>query len=814
MAIRVKNTTAFDPRSISDCVLWLDSTDTSRMTLSGSSIRSIRDKTTGKVFTASATQPTLSSTAYSGLYPIRFNGASFLLNASFSYTLNNRSAFIVCGETAGGNNNGYLSFAISGTDYNQTNAIAFESGHKPFGQYFQIVASGLTASPTGPLNTPTPFAVYNDTFGSGAENLYSNGTLIKSATTATTYTNSTGLYLGARMVGGSVSNYLTGVIAEVILYNRAVTTSERQQIEGYLAWKWGLLSSLPKDHPSVVNTAIPFSYPTAPVRTKKTSFPTFDPRTISGCQMWLDGNDPNGTGVQPAIGSAIATWSDKSGLGRNLTQSTAGNRPVFANVNNRGMINFVRANNNYLINTSFTRLYSNFTLFLVIQRGAIADNARIFVAINPSYTDDWNSTSGFSFTTAIELASAGSGTIASDSGNLNLTIYTLSTNNNSASLYKNGATSTFLTRSMGQTGNSIGIVLGAGTASGGVRTSQEVFNGYMAEIILFQNPLSLAQQQQVEGYLAWKWGTQTSLSASHPNITYPVNPFQLSVPIRASSVKIPTVSRFTYTGSLQTFIVPPLVTSITVHLWGAGGGGSYNKGGAGAYLSGALTVIPGETLSILVGQGGRTIPSASAGGGTTSAYGGGGAVNSGGNANGYGNAGGGGRSAIQRGGSDVVTVGAGGGAGGGWGFGYNNLSGGAGSYNGSGTDGNGFSTTYSGKGGTLTGGGAGGVGGTAGSLNQGGSGDPWSGGGGSGYYGGGGASDNGAWGNGGGGGGSSYTANLKNISGENSSDRNAAPGTSSPYYVSGVAIGGYTGSQNSPQNGGNGLVVLVYTKFI
>jgi len=36
---------------------------------------------------------------------------------------------------------------------------------------------------------------------------------------------------------------------EIILFKELLSTSRRQQVEGYLAWKWGLQKSLPSDHP-------------------------------------------------------------------------------------------------------------------------------------------------------------------------------------------------------------------------------------------------------------------------------------------------------------------------------------------------------------------------------------------------------------------------------------------------------------------------------------------------------------------------------------------------------------------------------------
>ena len=60
-------------------------------------------------------------------------------------------------------------------------------------------------------------------------------------------------------------------------------------------------------------------------------------------------------------------------------------------------------------------------------------------------------------------------------------------------------------------------------------------------------------------------------------------------------------------GSDQSWTVPAGVTSITVKLWGAGGGGSAGHkgmGGHGGFTKGTLAVNPGDTLKLIVGHGG------------------------------------------------------------------------------------------------------------------------------------------------------------------------------------------------------------------
>ena len=76
-------------------------------------------------------------------------------------------------------------------------------------------------------------------------------------------------------------------------------------------------------------------------------------------------------------------------------------------------------------------------------------------------------------------------------------------------------------------------------------------------------------------------------------------------------------------GSVQSFVVPPGVTSLSIDASGAEGGGGV--GGLGAQIQGDFTVTPGETLSIIVGQQGQTTaqpgyPFAGGGGGASFVY--------------------------------------------------------------------------------------------------------------------------------------------------------------------------------------------------
>jgi hypothetical protein len=58
--------------------------------------------------------------------------------------------------------------------------------------------------------------------------------------------NSDVLDIGSRAVGAGA---MTGDIAEVLVGGATLTSSDRQKLEGYLAWKWGLEDNLPSAHP-------------------------------------------------------------------------------------------------------------------------------------------------------------------------------------------------------------------------------------------------------------------------------------------------------------------------------------------------------------------------------------------------------------------------------------------------------------------------------------------------------------------------------------------------------------------------------------
>ena len=786
--------TQFKPTSIAGCALWLDAADLTTITQSGGAVSQWNDKSgngNNAVQATSANQPISGTITQNGLNVLNLTGKTMTYP---TISLTTMTVFCVYRQ---------LDF----TSYRQplsVGAFAFFYAH---GGTVGIGRLGATDEASADWSTyglnTSAYTIYGGTVsisGSTTTNLYFNGTNAASNTV-----NSSGGVVRYEIGRSELIN--SGYIAEIILYNTVLTATQRQSVESYLAQKWGLTATLPN-----------FS----------------NPLSIAGCQLWLDAADSTTfTGTSP-----ITAWRDKSGNGRNTT-SYVGTPALTTNaINGVQAINF---NGSSSFTGSIPGSGNAYTIFFV----GTFNSSTIMYSGMLCFGSSGNSDNNVGITNTFLNSSSMYSTVndrnsAFTTNNLSIPfIYSLVIDGTFLNSFVNGTQQTPTNIAQSTSFVFTNYVVGnrAGTNAGG----SYFLNGFVGEIVFYINALTTTQRQQVEGYLGAKWGLQSSLPLTHPyytgsslhsHFTNPAgrNPIVAAlIPTIPKSVSAysPTtysiITTFTYTGANQTFTVPASTYPpiVTVYMWGAGGGGTTgtsrptNYGGAGAYLQGTLLVTPGETLTVIVGQGGSAITVNGAAAAAT--YGGGGGVPSGGNSTQ--NSSGGGRSAIQRSSADIVTAGAGGGSGmtntGANPAGYT-LAGGAAAWTGTAAAGDypPGSSTYAGKGGTPSAGGASGATygdgnttnvGTSGSLYTGGTAGLYGGGGGGGYYGGGGGNGgDGGYGRGGGGG-SSYTAFLTNATGSNSTNGYSAPNTSSSYYQSGAGAGGTTGV------GGNGLIVMTYS---
>ena len=248
----------------------------------------------------------------------------------------------------------------------------------------------------------------------------------------------------------------------------------------------------------------------------------FVPTQISGCQLWLDAADSSTmTGTSP-----ITAWRDKSGNGNN---GTASGSPVLL------------ANS---INTSYPSVYfdgaSSFagstvnsgptlTAFCILQTtdSNLNTNGRLISLSTPGQNDYANVQQCIPFdqfnNAQINTNRGNTGTpqvVYNVPVGTSALVATIFDGNTSNIFYANGslyvtATAASWNQNFSITTYCIGNAINPNTAW---------YKGRIGEIILFSTALSLQQQQQVEGYLAWKWGLQGKLPPTHPYKSFPTPP--------------------------------------------------------------------------------------------------------------------------------------------------------------------------------------------------------------------------------------------------------------------------------------------------
>lgn len=76
-----------------------------------------------------------------------------------------------------------------------------------------------------------------------------NGDTVISTAVTLRDTMEPNIILGASSSGTTPFAYYPGNIAEIIIFNSFIDDDTRRKVEGYLAWKWGLVGNLPAGHP-------------------------------------------------------------------------------------------------------------------------------------------------------------------------------------------------------------------------------------------------------------------------------------------------------------------------------------------------------------------------------------------------------------------------------------------------------------------------------------------------------------------------------------------------------------------------------------
>jgi len=245
--------------------------------------------------------------------------------------------------------------------------------------------------------------------------------------------------------------------------------------------------------------------------------PSFIPTAIPGCQLWLDGSDTNSITLS---GSNVTQWRDKSGNGYHMN-TLAGSSSIYWSGTPEYPIIGTSINENTTLRFSpqaglkqSTTLDGVKNLFWVgrILAPTGSGIAANYFLLGHDTSFDW---AGTNYNNGV------------DNRILNLDYTAVGIKNASpTSLFTtdaNAITNTAFQNVFKPTAPNVSLLSAAGitgsTKYQGVCYDRDAHIGWcgdLAEVITFSTDLTTTNREKVEGYLAHKWGLQSTLPANHP----------------------------------------------------------------------------------------------------------------------------------------------------------------------------------------------------------------------------------------------------------------------------------------------------------
>ena len=240
---------AFAPTAISGLTAWFDPSQVAGVG-GGAGINYLRDwsgNNNGLYQANVAKQPVFVGSGINKLGSIGFNGTNDIIsnNTSLSKSLFNESTVLIVSNQSNATQASSLLWTGPYQSNPRWDLRLSESGTTHFD--FNIAKGRLSYknNPVGPNLWTAQASVSKRT-----QILHKNGSLVGSVVPAAgTVAGNYPVELGGTANGQALSYQYSGLIGEVLIYNRALSVAETAEAEGYLACKWGLQASLPATHP-------------------------------------------------------------------------------------------------------------------------------------------------------------------------------------------------------------------------------------------------------------------------------------------------------------------------------------------------------------------------------------------------------------------------------------------------------------------------------------------------------------------------------------------------------------------------------------
>lgn len=480
----------------------------------------------------SGLQPTLVSNSMNGKPAIHFDASNDYLQGGAALDLRNSaySIFVVGKRTAGDGN--YLTMLSSECYRFQSNNTKYKNGGT-------LSYSGATV--------PSLYAVTRSSAGTVA--VYRNGVQLASGSMITGSTTCSNFRIGGDGLSG-IGGFdgFNGDIAEVLVYNSELSTTNRQAVESYLMSQYGL--ELP----------------------------------ASGLVLRLQAD----SGVVTS-GAAVTAWNDTSGAGNSVSQGTAGNQPTLvasSGINGKPAVRFDGSSDHLQGPAALDLRSSPYSIFLVAK--PVAGDGNYFTMLssqcfrfannNLKYKNGGTLSYGGTLAATLQVVTRNSaGTVTVTRNGVQLASGTMTTGSTICSNFRIG-------------GDGLSLIGGF-----------DGYNGDIAEVLVYNQELPAGDRQTVENYLNSKYAL-TSNSAPAININSPTPATTYTAPasitINATATDTDgTISKvdFYYNGSNLIGTDSAYPYSVT---WSNVAAGTYTLTAKATDNSGGVTTSAGVSITV------------------------------------------------------------------------------------------------------------------------------------------------------------------------------------------------------------------------
>jgi hypothetical protein len=484
----ITTTSSILPTSIPNCQLWFDAADNATLTFGQLTPNSTAATTAswtnnGITWTASASE----SANANCMYYSAFNFSSYVTGGDPGAVLGWQNANIDYASSPWNyNGTGSTTYYINSTTTNTKSGgwLQIQSGVSLLLNSYTFTGPGGTGNGALITRIPGKYTIVGSTNGTTWYNLVDVVfTGLPSGTTNTA---------GVQTTGSILLSTLGTITASTTANTNSTTTTYGYQTGYYTYFRIIFTNTLAATVSSLYNVS------------------------ATGCCQF---------GWTPTFisNTNISQWNDKSGNSYSVVQPTIVNQPKYTTnlLNSKPGIVLSTSSWLYQLGSNIPNFSSSTatTIFMVARNDSSLPTSGWSIP-----NTMWFDSAGNSATLRYHLSFANANTPGVTSVNNNITMINQSTtvaaganaiiglswSTTSGLIYVNGQTATFAGETLLNANNS-NTRFNIGDARGGFVRDIAVY-----EMLGFSSQLTTTQQQQIEGYLAWKWGLQTSLPVGHP----------------------------------------------------------------------------------------------------------------------------------------------------------------------------------------------------------------------------------------------------------------------------------------------------------